>query len=77
MTVQVSNKKWIFIALCSAFIALGIGAFILAYGLNPEYGWDAVARFFYSQTAILLYILLGCYLLVVLLMLLWDWVRKV
>lgn len=75
MTVQVGNKKWIFAIICSVFIALGIGAFVLAYGLSD--GWDVVAAWFTGKYAMLLYILLGCYALVVLLMVLWDWVRKV
>lgn len=74
MTGQAS-KKWIFIAICTLFIILGLGAFAISDVLSHN-GWEHLLGWFSSQDAILLYIFLGCYILTIALVMVWDWSKK-
>jgi len=63
MTVRRFKKSHLFIIITSIIVAVGLAAFIIASGVSN--GWDSVARWFGSNDAILLYILLGSYALLI------------
>ena len=71
---QVFKKKNLFIIVSAIIVAVGLLAFILAYGLAD--GWDAVGAWFGSPYAILLYIGLGCYGLLVTWLIVYDKVKR-
>ena len=73
---QVSKykKPKIFILAVGVILLLGILAFVLAYGLSD--GWDAVAAWFGSQYAVLLYVGVGLYGLLLAYIFVMDWYKK-
>ena len=74
MTVRQFKKKHLFLIVSAALIVVGILAFVLSYGLSK--GWDALGRWFGSNSAILLYMIVGFYLIVVAYILISDKVKK-
>lgn len=64
------DKKWIFVLSIAIFIVIGILAFVLAYGLTD--GWAVVGAWFGSKDAILLYMFVGLFGVVALIMWLWE-----
>lgn len=74
MMVQQSKKKKTFIIVSLLIIIVGIITFVLAYGLSD--GWQAVAEWFVSKYAVMLYIILGCYSLLVLWLIISDRIKK-
>ena len=74
MTVRQFKKKHLFIIVSGIMIAIGIIAFVLAYGLSK--GWATLGRWFGSSSAILLYMIVGFYAVVVGYILISDKVKK-
>lgn len=74
MMVQKSKKKNLFIIVSLIVIAIGVFCFVLAYGLSQ--GWDVLFAWFGSKWAVMLYILLGCYILLVLWLLIGDKIKE-
>lgn len=68
------KKSNLFFVISIAAIVVGIGLFLLGYGISE--GWDVVANWFTSKWAILLYILVGSYLLFIFLILINEKVKK-
>lgn len=77
MMAQVSKykKPKIFLIAVGIAIVIGLIIFILAYGLSK--GWDEVAWWFGSQYAVILYILVGLYGLLLAYILIMDWYKKI
>lgn len=77
MTVQTfkQKKSFLFLIVSIIFVIIGLAAFILGYGLSD--GWDVVGAWFSSQDALLLYIILGCYFLVIIFWTVWEKVAKI
>lgn len=68
------KKKHLFLIASAGAIAVGILAFVLAYGISK--GWDALGHWFGSSSAIFLYMILGFYLILVAYILISDKVKK-
>lgn len=66
MMVRAYKKSHLFFIVSIIAIVVGIGLFALGYGLSS--GWDVVANWFASKWAVLLYILVGAYLLIALIL---------
>lgn len=69
------DKKWIFILSIAIFAAIGILAFVLAYGFTD--GWAAVAAWFRSKYAILLYMCIGTFGIITLLLWVWERYKRI
>jgi uncharacterized membrane-anchored protein YitT (DUF2179 family) len=68
------KKPLLFLIVSAIFVAIGLASFVVGYGLSD--GWDVVAAWFSSQDALLLYIILGCYFLIIIFWLVWEKVKK-
>lgn len=74
MTVRRFKKKHLYIIVSAIIVAIGLLAFVLSYGLSK--GWDALGKWFISDSAILLYMIVGLYLVIVGVLLIGDKVKK-
>ena len=74
MMVQKSKKRNLFIIVSLIVIAIGVLCFVLAYGISQ--GWDVLLAWFRSKWAVMLYILLGCYALLVIWLLIGDKIKE-
>ena len=74
---QVSKykKPKIFLIAVGIALVVGILAFVLAYGLSK--GWEEVAWWFGSKYAVLLYVGVGLYGLLLAYILIMDWYKKI
>lgn len=68
------KKSYLFFVISIITLVIGAGLFALGYGLSC--GWDVVANWFTSKWAILLYILVGAYLVIVLIIFLNEKVKN-
>ena len=71
---QAFKKSKLFLIVAGLSMILGIAAFVVAYGISD--GWEAVGAWFTSKYAILLYIGIGLYALVVIALFITDWIKK-
>ena len=67
------KKLNLFFVISILLLIVGCGLFALGYGISE--GWDVVANWFTSKWAVLLYIFLGLYLLIILMIVLIEKVR--
>lgn len=69
-----TKKKHLFIIVSAIIVALGVLAFVLAYGLSK--GWATLGAWFGSSDAIFLYMIIGFYLIIVGYLLIGERIKK-